>query len=214
MDHKIEGDKCLSAGNYAEYYQNYKKYHNVTQTQTSKEELNKAKKKYDLYKELCEFLKKEENKYYDILNLKQDATQKEIRDSYTKLIRKYHPDRTKMKESNSVSRILHKAYVILSNTKKRQEYDNSLKSTFSTQFNLREWNINQNNIFTNSSFMHDPNNFFWHHNNDEFTILNNILYRSFYRYTPNRRLVIHNLEDNFFLKLIILILLSYFILLV
>ena len=119
-----------------------------------------------------------------------------------------------MKESNSVSRILHKAYVILSNTKKRQEYDNSLKSTFSTQFNLREWNINQNNIFTNSSFMHDPNNFFWHHNNDEFTILNNILYRSFYRYTPNRRLVIHNLEDNFFLKLIILILLSYFILLV
>ena len=65
--------------------------------------------------------------YYKILNLKRTATSKEIRKAYRALAKKYHPDSNNnnpktVKLFNSVN----EAYKVLSDEKKRSEYDNKL----------------------------------------------------------------------------------------
>ena len=61
--------------------------------------------------------------YYDILGVKRDATQDEIRKAFRKLAAKYHPDaggdEKKFKE-------ISEAYTTLSDEKKRKEYDQLL----------------------------------------------------------------------------------------
>jgi len=62
--------------------------------------------------------------YYDVLGLKRDASQKEIKQAYRKLARKHHPDvnpgdkgaEERFKEINS-------AYEVLSDAEKRKKYD-------------------------------------------------------------------------------------------
>jgi molecular chaperone DnaJ len=62
--------------------------------------------------------------YYDILGIKKDCTDKEIKQAYRRLARKYHPDvnagdktaEAKFKEINS-------AYEVLSDKEKRKKYD-------------------------------------------------------------------------------------------
>jgi len=62
--------------------------------------------------------------YYDILGIKKDASDKEIKQAYRRLARKYHPDvnpgdktaETKFKEMNA-------AYEVLSDKDKRKKYD-------------------------------------------------------------------------------------------
>lgn len=62
--------------------------------------------------------------YYDVLGIKKDCSDKEIKQAYRRLARKYHPDvnagdksaETKFKEINS-------AYEVLSDKEKRKKYD-------------------------------------------------------------------------------------------
>ncbi len=62
--------------------------------------------------------------YYDLLGVKRDANEKEIKQAYRRLARKYHPDvnpgdksaEAKFKEINA-------AYEVLSDKEKRQKYD-------------------------------------------------------------------------------------------
>ena len=59
--------------------------------------------------------------YYDILGIKKDADKTEIKKAFRKLAQKYHPDKAdgdekKFKEANE-------AYTVLSDEKKRQQYD-------------------------------------------------------------------------------------------
>ncbi len=62
--------------------------------------------------------------YYDILDVNKTASADEIKKSYRKLARKYHPDvNPGNKEAESKFKELSEAYAVLSDEEKRKEYD-------------------------------------------------------------------------------------------
>ncbi|MCB1087524.1 MAG: J domain-containing protein, partial [Verrucomicrobiae bacterium] len=62
--------------------------------------------------------------YYEILEVDRSATQDEIRKSFRKLARKYHPDVAEDKETAEEKfKELNEAYEVLSDPEKRQTYD-------------------------------------------------------------------------------------------
>jgi len=62
--------------------------------------------------------------YYEILGISNMSTQKEIQKRYYYLAKKYHPDKNKSSEdSKKYFQKISEVYTILSNTKKRCEYD-------------------------------------------------------------------------------------------
>ncbi|MEP0813326.1 MAG: DnaJ domain-containing protein [bacterium] len=67
--------------------------------------------------------------YYQILGLKTDATPDEIREAFRKLMRKYHPDLSELprEEATIKSAEINEAYRVLSDPKKRADYDNLLR---------------------------------------------------------------------------------------
>lgn len=65
--------------------------------------------------------------YYEILGIKREASEKEIKQAYRKLARKYHPDLHKgtNKERNEEKfKEINEAYEVLSDPEKRNKYDN------------------------------------------------------------------------------------------
>jgi len=66
--------------------------------------------------------------YYDILKVSKTASQKEIRDAYKSLIKKYHPDiyTGNHEYAEKITKDLNDAYNVLSNEESRREYDLSL----------------------------------------------------------------------------------------
>ena len=65
--------------------------------------------------------------YYEILGVSADCTFSEIKSAYRKLARKYHPDVNKAPESVQKFKDISEAYEILSDSLKRQQYDNIFK---------------------------------------------------------------------------------------
>jgi len=61
--------------------------------------------------------------YYDVLGLADTASAAEIKTSYRKLARKYHPDVNKEKDSEDKFKELGEAYEVLKDPEKRAEYD-------------------------------------------------------------------------------------------
>lgn len=62
--------------------------------------------------------------YYSILNIKRDATEREIKQAFRKLARKYHPDVNPTdKSSEAKFKEVNEAYEVLSDKEKRQKYD-------------------------------------------------------------------------------------------
>lgn len=70
--------------------------------------------------------------YYEILDISEKATQKEIKKSYKSLIKKYHPDIYEGDKSvaENKTKEINEAYEILSNPSSRQDYDDMLSSNF------------------------------------------------------------------------------------
>lgn len=61
--------------------------------------------------------------YYEILNLQKDCTEKDIKKSYRRLAMKYHPDKNGTDEASKIFQDISEAYLVLSDNKKRQIYD-------------------------------------------------------------------------------------------
>lgn len=61
--------------------------------------------------------------YYEVMGLKRDATQDEIKRSYRKLARKYHPDVSKEADAEARFKELGEAYEVLKDPEKRTAYD-------------------------------------------------------------------------------------------
>ncbi|MGE3920814.1 MAG: ankyrin repeat domain-containing protein [Gammaproteobacteria bacterium] len=65
--------------------------------------------------------------YYEILEVQEDATDLEIRQSYRRLLLQYHPDRNKSPDAVEKIKIIIEANEVLSDKKKREEFDNYLR---------------------------------------------------------------------------------------
>jgi len=61
--------------------------------------------------------------YYEVLGISKDAQINEIKSQYRKLALKFHPDRNKSSEAAEHFKEISEAYAVLSDTKKRQLYD-------------------------------------------------------------------------------------------
>lgn len=78
---------------------------------------------------------------YDILEIKVDATEDEIKKAYRKLTKKYHPDlHPNDEENNNKYKKINEAYSVLSDKTKRDNYDNGFDPN------------NTNNGFNNDFF--------------------------------------------------------------
>ena len=60
--------------------------------------------------------------YYEILGVKRDSSDSDIKSAYRKLARKYHPDLNKTKEAEAKFKDINEAYEVLSDKAKRQRY--------------------------------------------------------------------------------------------
>jgi curved DNA-binding protein len=61
--------------------------------------------------------------YYDVLGIKRDATQDEIKRAYRKMARKFHPDVSKEKDAEERFKEVNEAYEVLKDPEKRVAYD-------------------------------------------------------------------------------------------
>src|SRR5438067_10087531 len=62
--------------------------------------------------------------FYEVLGVKRDAPEKEIRSAYRKLARKYHPDvNPGDKQAEATFKKINAAYEVISDPEKRRKYD-------------------------------------------------------------------------------------------
>ncbi len=77
--------------------------------------------------------------YYNILGVKREDSDKEIKKAYRKLAMKYHPDRNQgKKEAEEKFKEVSEAYAVLGDKKKRQEYDTFGQTGFHKRYSQED----------------------------------------------------------------------------
>jgi curved DNA-binding protein len=61
--------------------------------------------------------------YYQTLGVEKTASPEDIKKAYRKLVRKYHPDVSKLKDADSKTKEINEAYEVLGDAEKRAAYD-------------------------------------------------------------------------------------------
>jgi len=72
--------------------------------------------------------------YYQVLGISKKASTDEIKKAYRKLAMQYHPDRNKGREAEEKFKEISEAYAVLSDSKKRQQYDTFGDSGFHQRY--------------------------------------------------------------------------------
>ena len=137
-----------------------------------------------------ELLKKKD--YYDILNIKKEATEAEIKKGYKKQAIKFHPDKNHSKLAEECFKKISEAYQCLSNPEKKSFYD---KYGNEEEFKQKYYQANHryyeeemdpfeafNFFFGNGFYPHASRNFYYsNHNPNEGEVRNN---RSIFHFIP------------------------------
>ncbi len=79
--------------------------------------------------------------YYAILKVSQKANFQEIKKSYRRLAKKYHPDRNKSPNAEETIKKINQAFEILSDRKKRKQYDLEASNIFDAKDSNYEENL-------------------------------------------------------------------------
>ena len=61
--------------------------------------------------------------YYEVLGVDKSADDKELKNAFRSLARKYHPDRSSEPDAEDKFKEIQEAYAVLSDPEKRQTYD-------------------------------------------------------------------------------------------
>lgn len=112
--------------------------------------------------------------YYDILGVRKDANERQIKKAFHKLAMKYHPDKNKSPNAEAKFRGIAEAYETLSDEKRRQKYDQFDHGTF----------YNDITKDRNGPNVHQPFNF-------------NDMFKDFDIYSQNRHAHQRHFEDHF-----------------
>lgn len=92
--------------------------------------------------------------YYEILGIKRDANDKEIKQRFRQLALKYHPDKNTDPKAEETFRSITEAYDILSDPAKRREYDMGGQPSFTTHFG--DFHFDMNEMFQHFDMPFDP----------------------------------------------------------
>lgn len=96
--------------------------------------------------------------YYKLLGVSKSSSKAEIKKAYKKLAMKYHPDRNKgNKAAEEKFKRINEAYAVLSDDKKKAQYDQFGAEGFSNRFSQEDIfrGFDFGNIFGNSGFGND-----------------------------------------------------------
>jgi DnaJ-class molecular chaperone len=92
-----------------------------------------------------------QNDYYQILDVDQKASSKQIKAAYRKLAFKYHPDRnSKNPEAAENMKRVNEAYAVLSDAAKRREYDTLRQQFGASAYSQFRQNYSEQDIFSGS----------------------------------------------------------------
>ena len=65
----------------------------------------------------------EKRDYYEVLGVSRDASEKDLKNAFRRLARKYHPDRSEEDDAESKFKEVQEAFAVLSDPQKRSHYD-------------------------------------------------------------------------------------------
>ena len=117
--------------------------------------------------------------YYEVLGISKTATADEIKKAYRNLAFKYHPDRNSGdKAAEEKFKEINEAYDVLSDEKKRADYDSF--GTSNSHYSGTNNSYNRNNDFTNEETFWN-----WFNGNTTNSYGNNNTYRNYYYQSTN-----------------------------
>ena len=117
--------------------------------------------------------------YYEILGISKTASADEIKKAYRNLAFKYHPDRNSGdKVAEEKFKEINEAYDVLSDEKKRADYDSF--GTSNSRYSGTNNSYNRNNDFTNEETFWN-----WFNGNTTNSYGNNNTYRNYYYQSTN-----------------------------
>jgi len=88
--------------------------------------------------------------YYEVLEVSENASDKQIKEAYRHLAFQYHPDRNQDPGSSGKMRAINEAYAVLSNANKRRDYDTIKRQFGSAAYDRFRSTYTENDIFRGS----------------------------------------------------------------